>query len=69
MNNGAGTHTYGVLWTTTGLTFFYDGAQVGPTINLSLTSPMYLLMENSYSSADPTVLPATMDVRYVRVWN
>jgi hypothetical protein len=69
VNNGAGTHTYGVLWTTSGLTFFYDGAQVGPTINLSLTSPMYLLMENSYSSADPTLLPATMDVRYVRVWN
>jgi hypothetical protein len=69
VNNGAGTHTYGVLWSTTGLTFFYDGAQVGPTITLSLTSPMYLLMENSYSSADPTLLPATMDVRYVRVWN
>jgi hypothetical protein len=68
-NNGAGTRTYGVLWTTTGLTFYYGGAQVGPTINVSLTSPMYLLMENSFSSADPTLLPATMYVRYVRVWH
>ncbi len=68
VNDLSGTHTYGVLWTTSGFTFLYDGAVVG-TVNVALTSPMYLLMENSYSSADPTVFPATMDVRYVRVWN
>jgi hypothetical protein len=68
VNDLSGTHTYGVMWTTTGLTFLYDGVDVG-TVNVTLTSPMYLLMENSYSSADPTVFPATMDVRYVRVWN
>jgi len=68
VNDLSGTHTYAVLWTTTGFTFLYDGVVVG-TANEALTSPMYLLMENSYSSADPTVLPATMDVRYVRVWN
>jgi hypothetical protein len=68
VNDLSGTHTYGVLWTTTGFTFLYDGVDVG-TVNESLTSPMYLLMENSYSSVDPTVFPATMDVRYVRVWN
>jgi hypothetical protein len=34
-----------------------------------MTSPMFLVMENSYSSADPTVFPSTLDVRYVRVWN
>jgi ribosomal protein L24E len=68
VNNLSGTHTYGVLWTTTGFTFLYDGAVVG-TVNVALTSPMYLIMENSYSSVDPTVFPATMDVRYVRVWN
>jgi hypothetical protein len=68
VNDLSGTHTYGVLWTTTGFTFVYDGAVVG-TVNVALTSPMYLLMENSYSSVDPTVFPATMDVRYVRVWN
>ncbi|MGA2304628.1 MAG: hypothetical protein ABSH29_10550, partial [Acidimicrobiales bacterium] len=68
VNDLSGTHTYGVLWTTTGFTFLYDGAVVG-TVNVALTSPMYLLMENSYSSVDPTVFPATMGVRYVRVWN
>jgi hypothetical protein len=68
VNDLSGTHTYGVLWTTTGFTFFYDGADVG-TVNVSLTSPEYIIMENSYSSAGPALLPATMDVRYVRVWN
>jgi hypothetical protein len=66
-NDLSGTHTYGVLWTTSGFTYIYDGAVVG-TINVSLTSPMYLVMENS-SGSGPTVLPATMDVRYVRVWH
>ncbi len=68
VNDLSGTHTYGVLWTTTGVTFVYDGADVG-SLTEAMTSPMYLCMENSYSSVDPTVLPATMDVRYVRVWN
>jgi hypothetical protein len=68
VNDLSGTHTYGVLWTTTGFTFFYDGADVG-TVNVALTSPQYLVMENSYSSVDPIVFPATMYVRYVRVWN
>jgi hypothetical protein len=64
----SGTHTYGVLWTTTGFTFLYDGTVVG-TVNVALTSPEYLIMENSYNSYDPTVFPTTMYVRYVRVWN
>jgi beta-glucanase (GH16 family) len=67
-NSSPGTHTYGVLWTTTGFTFVYDGAVVG-TLTESLTSPMYLLMENSNNTSQDTVLPATMYVRYVRVWN
>ena len=67
-NDLSGTHTYGALWTTTGVTFLYDGAVVG-TVTEAMTSPMFLVMENSYSSADPTVFPATMVVRYVRVWS
>jgi beta-glucanase (GH16 family) len=66
-NSSPGTHTYGVLWTTTGFTFVYDGAVVG-TATESLTSPMYLIMENSNINLDG-VFPATMYVRYVRVWN
>jgi beta-glucanase (GH16 family) len=70
VNTVSGTHTYAVLWTTTGFTFLYDGAVVG-TLSEALTSPMYLVMENSmsYDGTGPTVVPATMNVRYVRVWN
>ena len=60
-----GTHTYGVLWTTTGVTFVYDGQVVG-SLNASLPGPMYLVMENSLGS--PASLGATMTVRDVRVW-
>ena len=67
VNTSPGTHTYGAMWTTTGVTFFYDGVDVG-TLNESLTSPEYLVMENSDSSGGPSLLPATLTVRYVRVW-
>ena len=68
VNTSPGTHTYGVLWTTTSVTFIYDGVAVG-TINESLDSPMFLIMENSIGSyGGPTVLSATMTIRYVRVW-
>ena len=68
VNITGGTHTFGVYWTTTSVTFLYDGAVVG-TIDQDLDSPMFIVMENSYSSVDPTVFPTTLDVRYVRVWN
>ncbi len=61
----AGPHTFGVLWSTTGVTFVYDGVIVG-SANITLTGPMYLLMENSLGG--PGALGVTMDVRYVRVW-
>jgi hypothetical protein len=63
-----GTHTFGVMWTTTSVTFVYDGAVVG-TENESLDSPMFIIMENSIGDyGGPTTLPATMTVRYVKVW-
>ena len=61
----AGTHTYGVLWSTTGVTFVYDGVVVGSE-TAALSGPMYLVMENSLGN--PSVLNATMTVRDVRVW-
>ena len=61
----AGTHTYGVLWTTTGVTFVYDGVVVGSETAV-LSGPMYLVMENSLGS--PSVPGATVTVRDVRVW-
>ena len=61
----AGTHTYGVLWSTTGVTFVYDGVVVGSE-PAPLSGPMYLVMENSIGS--PSLLGATVTVRDVRVW-
>ncbi len=61
----AGTHTYGVLWTTTGVTFVYDGVIVGSE-TAALSGPMYLVMENAMGS--PEALGVTMTVRDVRVW-
>jgi hypothetical protein len=61
----AGPHTFGVLWSTTGVTFVYDGVVVG-SANIVLTGPMYLLMENSLGG--PSALGVTMTVRDVRVW-
>jgi hypothetical protein len=63
-----GTHTFGVLWTTISITFVYDGKVVG-TENQSLDSPMLIVIENSIGDyGGPIVLPSTMTVRYVKVW-
>jgi hypothetical protein len=68
VSSSPGTHTFGVLWTTTGVTFVYDGVVVG-TLDVALLSPMYLIMENSIGDyGGPTTLPATVTVRDVRVW-
>ena len=61
-----GTHTFGALWTTTGVTFVYDGVVVGSEA-ADLSGPMYLVMVNS--AGPPALEPTTMTVRYVRVWN
>jgi hypothetical protein len=65
----AGTHTYGVLWTTTSETFVYDGVVVG-TESIPLTSPMFLVLENSlpYSPGTDELLGVTVTVGDVRVW-
>lgn len=64
-----GWHTFGALWEPGIVTYYYDGQKVG-TISSGITSaPMYLILENSIgSSSGPIVMPATMQVDYVRVW-
>ena len=62
-----GTHTFGVLWTTKGVTFYYDGVKVGSE-TASLTGPMYLVAENSNPSSGAAPTPATVTLGYVRVW-
>lgn len=70
----AGPHVFGLLWTTSGVTFVFDGNVVGsisepsaPSANGSLSGPMYLIMENGPgNNASPGA--TTMTVRYARVW-
>ena len=62
-----GTHTFGVLWTTKGVTFYYDGVKVGSG-TASLTGTMYLIAENSNPSSGAAPTPATVTLGYVHMW-
>jgi hypothetical protein len=68
--NGPGTHTYGLLWTTEGETVMIDGV-VQPNSASVTTATMadgpqcILLEEGGQSPGSGTVV---MTVRYVRVW-
>lgn len=72
-------HIYAVKWTSSGFTFYFDGAQVGSTISASFTSRMYILLTLWFTaSGDPNGAPSTantpqgqgnsMQVDYVRAW-
>jgi len=65
-----GWHTFASDWEPGSVTYYYDGVQVGQ-ITLGITAaPRYLILDNTVSAAigGPTVLPADMQVDYVRVW-
>jgi beta-glucanase (GH16 family) len=66
---GCGTHTYAVSWTTSAITFYYDGKQAGrvtPTeIGVPIASgPMYVANDYAASSTygGPTVGNVSMEV-------
>jgi hypothetical protein len=67
-NWSSGFHTYGLLWTTTSTTFYYDGKSVGGSALPYNVGPLYLVMENSLERSSQAQVPATMTVRYARVW-
>lgn len=64
-----GWHTYGADWAPGAVTYYYDGAPVG-TIAAGITSaPMYLILDYAIGRyGGPLAAPATMRVKYVRVW-
>ncbi|QHW30930.1 family 16 glycosylhydrolase [Paenibacillus rhizovicinus] len=64
-----GWHTYGADWESGSVNYYYDGALVG-TISSGITSsPMYLILDYAIGMyGGPTLVPATMKVDYVRVW-
>lgn len=73
----AGFHVYGVAWTATGFTFYYDGVQMGPTVATSaLTLRMYILLSVWFGGTSGTPTTAStpqgqsneMQIDYVRAW-
>lgn len=73
-------HVYACEWDRTGVTFFFDGQQVGSKIFVNQDNfnvrPMYLLLDGWYgrqsgipnSSQTPQGKSNSMQVDYVRVW-
>jgi len=67
--DGCGTHTYEVIWTTSAITFYYDGSQVGQVtpaeIGVPIASgPMFVVNDYATSSTygGPTVGNVNMEV-------
>jgi hypothetical protein len=71
-------HKYAVKWTSTSITFYFDGAQIGPTYNYSdsyYNRPMYVLFDLWFGSVSgtpdgttPTGKANSFQINYVRVW-
>jgi Glycosyl hydrolases family 16 len=63
--SGCGTHTYRVRWTTSAITFYYDGTKVGQVTPAEIgvplaTGPMYVI--NDYAASPTYGGPTTGDV-------
>lgn len=72
-----GYHKYGALWETDGVTFFFDGQQMGDKMPTSFfTRRMYILLDLYFGSASGTPSDAettkgmgnAFSTRYVRAW-
>lgn len=64
-----GWHTFASDWEPGSVTYYYDGVDEG-TITTGITSaPMFIALDNTVHTAEPGVtVAATMQVKYVRVW-
>lgn len=63
--SGCGTHTYQVNWTTSAITFYYDGTQVGQVTSAEIgvplaSGPMYVI--NDYAASPTYGGPTTGNV-------
>jgi beta-glucanase (GH16 family) len=65
-----GWHTFAADWEPGSITYYYDGVQVGQVTSAVTSAPMYLILDLAVSGTygGQTVVPATMMVDYVRVW-
>ena len=73
----AGYHSYGLLWTTTSVSFYLDGLQVGPTVAMppNFTQQMYLIANLAVGGAgswpgQPTgIVTAQYKIDYIRAYS
>ncbi|MFK0115303.1 family 16 glycosylhydrolase [Streptomyces sp. NPDC090994] len=64
-----GWHTFGHRWEPGKITWFYDGKPVHTQTSGVVGSPHYLVMQNTQGSfGGPTLVPADLQVDWVRVW-
>ncbi|WP_220807209.1 glycoside hydrolase family 16 protein [Noviherbaspirillum aridicola] len=70
----AGFHKYAVKWEPNKQTYYFDGKEV-LTVNVTMTDPMYLMLDLWYGSASGTPDDSTpqgksnsFEVKYVRAW-
>ena len=70
--DGTGWHVYAAKWEPGAITYYYDGAQVGQVTGPEVVEDVdhYLVLDYTVSTAiaGTPVVPATMEVDYVRVW-
>lgn len=65
----SGWHTYGAWRSPAGIVeFYYDGVRVG-TRNFRSRSPLYIVLGYGIAKQSTPVVPATMEVDYVRVFS
>ena len=64
-----GWHIFASNWEPGSITYYYDGVKVGQ-INTGITSsPHYLILDYTQGGwGGPTLVPAEMQIDYVRVW-
>jgi beta-glucanase (GH16 family) len=72
---GAGTyaggwHTFAADWEPNAITFYYDGVSIGSFTTGIPSAPMFLIISNDISQelGMHPIVPATLMVDYVRVW-
>ncbi len=76
-NLSAGYHAYGLLWTTTSVSFFLDGLQIGPTVDMppDFTQKMYMIANlavggaGSWPGQPTSVTTAQYKIDYIRAYS
>jgi beta-glucanase (GH16 family) len=68
-NAGSGWHSYAAEWTPGSVIYYFDGVQVGQISQGVTDAPMYLALKYGTGQlGGPVVVPATMQVTFVHVW-